>query len=221
MGSVYRVFPYSSLLLGVVMPDTLLRFQYTQFAPPGGRWFYTVPETGRHLESLSSLRELESIVRQHYKINSMVPPEDLGAQIENFICLSVAPGFCEGKDPRVPGQAPLTVFEISAETEKLFRGKTWALVAPPTADRRVEICRACPEHSLGICTSCNQLQQMARRLVHGRALSKDRMLGVCKIYRTPINGLVQVSEPPVPLATRPSNCWAVVEAAARKAASNG
>lgn len=200
------------------MADTLLTFQYRQFAPPGGKWFYRVPETGRFLESLTSLSDLLTIVTRHYQVNNLKVPPNLQALVEHYICINVTPGFCSGPDPRVPSQFPISVFEISEATEKMFRGKGVGPVGMADAIRRAGVCRACPSHSLGICTSCNQLQTMARRLVRGRPLTMDRHLGVCKEFRVPVNGLVQVSEVSLPKNPLPPTCWVVVEGEARKKA---
>ena len=37
----------------------MLRIRMPQYAPPGGRWFYTEPQSGRSLESLHSMADLE------------------------------------------------------------------------------------------------------------------------------------------------------------------
>lgn len=184
----------------------MMSFRYKMYAPPGGKWFYTVPETGKYFESRQNMSDCEAQVLRHYAVNKLTPPENLSALIENHICLHVTPGFCLGPDPRSKSEIPPTFFEIVQKLEQFFREKRRALVSTREADQRATTCARCPENSLAFCMSCSGLRGRARSFVAGRSLAQDNYLGVCKKTRLPCGALVHLVEPP-PAESAPANCW--------------
>ena len=184
----------------------MLTLRYPMYAPPGGRWFYEVPETGRSFDA-DSKREVVRTVTQHYVVNKLPVPSDLDARIEDYLCRHIAYGACQGDDPRDPADRPISYFEVVSATEALFRGRAHTHVSPREAEARAGRCRVCKMHSVGMCTSCNQLQATARAFVGGRSLPCDNMLGVCRVFRVPVNGLVYVRD--ATAAKLPPNCWAL------------
>lgn len=185
-----------------------MRFRRTIFAPPGGRWFYTVPETGRYVESVASLAELVRDVASHYAINELPAPSNLGDLIQHYMCLRLPPGFCEGDDPRSESEMPLTFFQVVGKSEKYFRSVK-QFVEYKEAQLRSKVCKSCPSNDIGMCTNCNGLRGLARRLCGGRQTAYDAYLGVCREARLPVNGLVHVSRESLPRLSRtpPSMCW--------------
>lgn len=186
----------------------MLSFKYQNFSPPGGRWFYTVPETGLYLESALGMHDLLGRIEQHYAAIKKPVPESLQLLVEDHICLRVAAGFCCGKDPRSKDQQPPTFFEIIGNMETFFRGKAPSYVAHREADIRATTCTRCENNSLAMCTSCNGMRQQATQFVSGRKLPQDAFLGVCTKIRIPCNALVHVAEPPGAEGL-PGHCWIV------------
>jgi len=184
----------------------MLAMRNPMFAPPGGKWFYLVPETGYYVESPQGKQTVFDRVVRHYVANGIPVPENLDALIEDYVCRNVVYGACIGEDPRAPGDRPLTYFEVVEALEKFFRGRDRQLVEPREAEQRGLVCIKCPMHSLGMCTSCNELRQQTRRFVKNRALLLDNQLGICRVMRIPTNGLIHVAEFDSKL-TFPENCW--------------
>lgn len=187
----------------------MLAFKYRMFAPPGGRWFYTVPETGRYFETPSCFDQLVSEVRRHYAVNNLAIPANLEALIEDHICNNVIYGFCCGEDPRDPDDMPPTYFEITAAMERFFRGKKYEYATAEVARKRAETCMVCPMNSLALCTNCTGLKSTARRFVGGRRLDAEMRLGVCRRIRVPTNALVHVNFTATTTRPLPENCWLV------------
>lgn len=187
----------------------MLRFRFKHSVPPGGKWFYTIPGTLVYFESYEAYHELERKVRQYYAVNKIEVPANLTELIENYICGVVTPGFCEGEDLRLGRRVrPLTFFEAVEKTEQFYRGRSRRLVTVKEAVDRATLCQRCAENSLGLCTSCNGLRDLARRFVGGRKLAQDAWLGVCGVYRLPLNALVHTMvEAADVLDAVPVTCW--------------
>jgi len=196
-----------------VPPEPVIRFKVSNQVPPGGEWFYRVPETKVYFRSKSSLGDVENLVRRNYKDNKLEPPDDLRQKIVEFICRNVAAGFCDG----VSGSDRLTFFQVLRFTELAFKRLRNAdasfLVTQEEAERRADICRECPENLLGICSSCNGLKQLASRLIARRKTRLDHYLGVCKICGCVLDAKIHVRAEHLNEKDRtdpklPEGCWA-------------
>lgn len=190
----------------------MMRFRYKQSVPPGGKWFYRVPETeaGIWFESFSSKLQLQRMVEDYLVLNKKEVPKDLPDRIENFICRHVGGGFCEGEDQELGSKPvqPVTFFEVVRQLELFYRGKKRSLVSRREAERRAGICRPCAEHVLGLCTKCNGLRDTASRFVRGRTSPQDPWMGVCRRYMLPLSGLIHTKvEGWARPDGAPEQCW--------------
>lgn len=183
----------------------MLRIRMPQYAPPGGRWFYTEPQSGRSLESLHSMADLELKVVDAIQASGFSVPLDLRARIEHFMCERLPDGYCAGEGARLPGVFSISYFEILKNLEHL-RAAAAELVDPKTAETRAAVCRACHENDIAMCTSCNDLQGQTLRTVRGRRVLNLPYLGVCRRFGVPTYGLVWAAG--TWKVDLPDNCWA-------------
>lgn len=190
----------------------MLSFRFKNSLPPGGKRFYLIPETQVYFETYGSWLDLTRQVERYYAINGFALPPNLQALMENYMCLQLPSGFCAGEDPRVsPAEKPITFYEAVEATERFYRGKRRGLVAVKVADDRATRCVRCPQNARGMCTNCNGLRALASRFVGGRKLKQDPLLGVCRIFRLPVNGLVHTQDLGSLPEGLPDSCWAGVK----------
>lgn len=194
------------------------RFKYKIFVPPGGRWFYEVPETKVFLSSNDSEGDLLWHVRQHYLANKLPVPDNLQAVVQNYMCLHLPEGFCEGElEPLAKRAAPLTFFSIVQFTQALVHKLTKAdfFVSQEEAERRARICLRCPENSKNLCTTCNGLRSLAAALIGNRqATSVDAKLEACAVCGCALRAKLHVNrayiaESAKRLKEYPPYCWMV------------
>lgn len=190
--------------------------------PPGGAWFYKVPETGVSFEDRMGIRGLELAVASHYRANGLPVPEDLVARMEQFMCEQMPKGVCSG-DEGSPRR--LDFFSILGATELLIRrGVTPATrfyVSMAEAARRASVCasgapggKPCPLNHTHMCTTCNGLRETFKRLVANRTTPYDSKLGVCGACGCGLTAKVHIAKeqlPPMPadsISELPAYCWA-------------
>ena len=186
--------------------------------PPGGAWFYTVPETGVLIQDRMGLRNLELKIRDHYSANGLKVPDNLSELVEVFICKNVPEGFCEGD---LPGVKPkrLDFFSVLGATELLFKrviSRDEKFYVPlAEASKRALICSTCPMNLLHMCTTCNGLRSTFQKLVSNRTTSYDSRIGVCAACGCGLTAKIHISKqflPAMPESARaevPENCWAL------------
>jgi len=185
----------------------MMRFRYSNAAPPGGKWFYRL--NGLWFESYHGKNDLLDKVRKHYAVNGKEVPANLDEIVCDFICQQLPDGFCEGEREGKPDfeAKPLTYFEVVMELEKLFRGRKYRYVDSRTAKDHGTVCYSCPANRLGMCTTCNGLRGTASKFIGGRTVSGlDDYLGVCAAYRVPASALIHVEPVTFPV-NRPATCW--------------
>ena len=180
-----------------------MQLRSTFYLPPGGRWFYTCPETRRYFESTLSKVDLERQVVRHYETAGLAVPSKLSEMIETHMCLTLPKGSCYGGGE--PGSHRPNFFEVVENCNKFFKGLRF--VEARESERRAKVCRACVSNDLGACTNCTGLRASVRTSVGGRTTSADDFLGVCRSFALPCSGLVWVSGK-VPLGIPPPSCWA-------------
>jgi hypothetical protein len=188
----------------------MMTFRRPQYAPPGGVYFYDVPETKRHFQRLNML-DLEREVVAHLVASGIKVPINLRAVIEHYMCERLPEGLCDGS-----GSAALrhlrqpNYFEVlNALPAQLGGGK---FVDARTAESRATTCRTCPFNNLSLCTSCNDLQQQTTRYVGGREVMQLRYMGVCAGLRVPTYGLVWIAQPKA-VEGLPAECWITAKGA--------
>ena len=181
--------------------------------PPGGAWFYTVPETGAKFEDRMSFTELIRKVEQHYLTNNREVPDDLELKIEEYICNHMPDGVCTGGS----GQARrLDFFSVLQATELIIRRRITSdfFVTSTEAYDRAKTCSTCPLNLKHMCTTCNGLRQTFKKLVANRTTPLDPNLGVCEACGCGLSAKVHIAKkhlPPMPEDTIhkvPDYCWA-------------
>lgn len=157
--------------------------------PPGGQYFYVVPQTGVRITSPSRYGNSGIIeqVRRHMQANALPVPDNLEVIIDDYICRNVPESFCEG-DPD-PGQRSfITPSQVWDYTRLWFRKRFGRLeyVSKDEANRRAKLCvdgpngQGCPLHDRSICMDCHGLKgRAARELTPGRTSVYDDVLGIC------------------------------------------
>ena len=184
------------------------------YLPPGGAWFYVVPETGVSFEDRMSFNQLVAKVQAHYALNKLAVPENLVDLIHDFICSRMPPDTCDGPPPTDP---PLTFFGVLGATELLFKRLLKGdkiYVTAEEANRRAIICSTCPNNRLHMCTTCNGLRDKFKAMVANRTTPYDKGLGVCAACGCGLSAKIHIDKkvlPPMPaeaIATLPTNCWA-------------
>lgn len=168
-------------------------FKNAMYTPPGGKWFFEIPETKAYFESVSSRHELEYKVAAHYRANKFEVPKNLWELIQDYMCLHLPEGYCSGAPVEGVRQRYLSFFQILESTEKTLRGATMC-VTRTEAERRAAICKACPANSLRLCTSCNGLRKTGSGLVGGRKTKFDPYLGVCEYTGCVLVGQIHLGE---------------------------
>lgn len=196
----------------------MLRFKNKIFTPPGGAWFYRVPETGVQFTCRTGMKELLPKIRQHYDANKLTVPENLPELVEHFICVHVDESFCEGES--LPGEPKrkkrLGFFDIMKFTEVLFKRYSVSpdkfFVKQDVADSRAQTCMKCNQNLLGICTSCTGLKEWAAKLVANRKTKYDSCIGVCSVCGCVLSSKIHVGveylgETEESLSEAPAECW--------------
>lgn len=192
-----------------------MRLMSTSRVPPGGAWFYTIPETQAKFEDRMSLFGLIQKVSEHYRANNLPVPEDLRLKIEQFICENTPSGVCTGGSGNY---RKLDFFSILTATELLIKRRITKAeafyVTKEEADHRASICANCPLNLRHMCTTCNGLRETFKKLVASRTTSYDSKLGVCEACGCGLSAKVHISNkylPPMPEDTKdkvPDYCWA-------------
>jgi hypothetical protein len=174
------------------------------YAPAGGRWFYTVPETGRYLESSHSMNDLLRQVIAQLETAAFAVPTNLAELIEDHMCKRLPLGACTGEGASGVEHRP-GFFEIVETTHKFFKAHR-VYVDAREAERRALICRRCSMSDLSMCLSCTDVRKTTRAAVGGRTTHQDEFLGVCKVLAVPAFGLVWADKGPYKPGL-PENCW--------------
>ncbi len=183
-----------------------MRLRSTMYSPPGGRWFYTVPQTRRYFESSSSLNDLLRLVISHLETASLPVPADLALLVEDQMCRSLPKGACTGEGD--PGDHRPGFFEVVEKSHKFFRGRTY--VDARTAEHRAAVCRACVKNDLGMCVSCTDLRRTTGMSIGNRRSSHDDFLGVCRNHAVPTFGMIWIEGvQPIVGVEYPGKCWVV------------
>jgi len=186
----------------------MLKFKRPRTTPPGGRFFYLVPETGFLLETRVNLDTLVTLVHRHYEANALPPPADLAAKVEDYICRNVADGFCDGDDEGLPRgrYRNLTFWQVVRRTEQVIRGATF--VSRDTAEARADVCLRCTHNLRSFCLSCDGLRSHVQALLGSRSMRLDDYLGVCGLAGTVISGMAFLTDPASEIeGEQPPKCW--------------
>lgn len=156
----------------------MMRFKRKTQWPPGGVFFYQVPETKMFFDSRASKYDLLDQIVRHYGANKLEIPVDLEARVDDYICRNVPDGFCEGDtDGEKSPFRNLTVWTVEKNSRNLLVGTAYA--DQKTAESRVAKCLGCKNNLRHMCASCTGLLQVIRGILGRRATPADSFLGVC------------------------------------------
>jgi len=180
----------------------MLTFAHKRTVPPGGAYFYTVPDTGVVFREYS-YDLLLSKLADYYNENKLTPPDNMKAVVEDYMCRFMPETFCHGDDDGKPRKKVVTLSTIREETLKIAAGNPRVL--PGEAKRRALICSECPRNDRQMCTSCSGLQAWARKLAGKSIEGLDAVLGVCEIDATALSAKVHLQD--IPDGDYPENCW--------------
>lgn len=181
---------------------------------PGG-WRYRIPETGILIKT-SSYWLLSSEARKHYAANAIPVPAILDDLILEYVCKNGA--SCEYDGVQLTKGTPKKSLNISdvirftqTRLDALLKGSK---VSQEEANRRAEICAACPSNKpLEGCTGCNSrsLREFVRLLAQAGRTPLDEQLKSCEycgcfiqsMVWTPLESLKRYDD----VSQLPSNCW--------------
>jgi len=160
----------------------MLKFARRNIGPPGGLYFYVVPETGMRIE-YPDFAGLELKVREHMYTNDIRVPAGLAALIEDFMCRNLPDSFCIGMpDGEFKRVKTLNVWTVSDNTFRMIPGSgDKGFVKPDEAERRAMICLSCNNNLMGICSACSGLKLRFASQMRGLSTIQDRFLGVCAV----------------------------------------
>lgn len=179
-----------------------MEFKVSNVTPPGGRYFYEVPETRTYFEDLSEMR-LHDRLRRHYADNRILWPEDMPARIRDYICRRVPPGFCRGDSADGPTFKIYTTDSVRSSTRRL----TGKQVTPGAAKSRAEICARCPMNDRTACPTCTGMVAWAQRYVGNKTTGIDQILGICVADGALIPAKVWFESGSAVTDDVPQTCW--------------
>lgn len=175
-------------------------FANKRVVPPGGRYFYEVPETKAYIDS-PTRGGLVSVVRRHYEANGIPPPQEIEDLIEDFMCRRLPRGFCRGGEPEVK---TVTLRAIREATLALFR-MAGGTTIPLEARRRAAVCGRCDRNDRTLCPTCIGLVAWGLSVVRQPTSGFEAWLGVCTVDRTALSAKVYMKSV---AGDYPEHCWA-------------
>ena len=181
----------------------MLKFVVQRSGPPGGMYFYELPET-KVVFQHPSMRGLLAEVGAHYRENDIKCPENLEALVQDFMCRMLPVGFCTGDDEGRARRRVVTLGGIRDATFKLAAGNP--RVEQGEAERRSIVCFRCPLNDRVACTSCTGITAWARKLAGKSLGGLDSALGICQVDGIALSAKVHLSEIPGDEAY-PKTCW--------------
>lgn len=181
----------------------MLDFRVQNVVPPGGRYFYEVPETRYYVEDFTLDAALER-VRRHYLENGLAVPDGLRARMKDFMCRRLPEGFCFGTDGQASGIRIYTTAEIRNNTRQLV--VSGGPATPGEAKSRADVCGRCPLNDRSACPTCTGMVSWATRMVGGRTTGYEQVLGICGVDGVLVAAKVFVANVPGN-SGYPEACW--------------
>jgi len=186
----------------------MLRFRRKGAIPPGGLFFFRVPETDVHFEH-PELGKLLLLLQAHYQANGVVTPDNLEELVIDFICRNSPESFCRGTTTK-PRAEIISPLKVRRATRKISRGALH-LTTRAEATRRAQVCGTCAQNLKSYCVNCNGLAAVRGMTIgNDRKTVRDPDLGVCVKNQCILTVLVHLSanaltydEP----REYPENCW--------------
>jgi len=171
----------------------MLAFRVGNIVPPGGKYFFAVPETGVLVEDYTRTG-FHIKLRAHYLEHKLPVPADMERVAEDYMCRHLPEGFCYGDPDGKPRAHLLTLSDIKTRTTNCFAASGRKLVTPGEARTRGLKCGACKLNDRSVCPTCIGLTQWALRSV-GRYPSEayTDWIGVCLVDGIALPAKVNVS----------------------------
>lgn len=181
--------------------------------PPGG-WKYIQAETGMEIRG-GDYYDLREKVRRHRQLNRLVTGPELDDQIQSQICEHMDPAarasWCRDKEIKID---PSAAKQIDFNDVKHFLstlGNLKKFVPQAEAQRRAEICAACPQNiPIAGCTSCRNLVGLVFKVIGQRKTPFDHLLRGCGVCGCSLTASVHIpleAFPTQPHYEYPKWCW--------------
>jgi len=157
-------------------PKPVLRFRKKNTVPPGGMYFFRVPETGFSIEKATMMNLLNGL-RAHYVSNNMSIPENLEELVEDQMCQKLPESFCRGEAVR-SGRA-IRRNDITLVSRLITEQRGDVFVDGTEMYKRASICIDCPSHVKNFCTSCNGLGDFRKKALPQISVPNESNLHLC------------------------------------------
>lgn len=182
----------------------MMTFASMRTVPPGGRFFYEIPEFSIYVESLSWLDLLVKVESQ-YRANKVPVPVTLSQMIQDYMCRKLPKGFCQGGGGSV--RHPVTLDQVKGLTSAIIAAGGRELVSPLDAKQRAETCANCPKNDRSTCPSCVGLNAWAERQVKQKVPGSELWLGICGVDDVSLMARVHLVDAGKRTAEHPEGCW--------------
>ena len=189
-----------------------LEFINRNVCPPDG-FRYLVPETGYICHAWTYDAWVED-ARHHYTGNNMAIPDNLETLMQQQLCQTLPPGWCNYDDPNRP-RANLSLnwddVKGALSTFSAWISQGCSYVPKEEAERRALICSRCYMNTnVGGCSAC----QAAVKAVTGlRSTKYDQFLRACGVCKCLLKAKVHFplstlhKSPGVMQELYPEFCW--------------
>ncbi|MBM4043558.1 MAG: hypothetical protein FJ279_00440 [Planctomycetes bacterium] len=182
----------------------MIRFRNIFSTPPSGIYEY---ELDGVLVQDRTRVGINAKVRELRASKGLATQGDGFAYVMDWMCPRMPNGFC-GAPSSVPA---VEVRVIKANTASLFGAR---LAPSDVAERRLEQCVQCPEHTRrGVCIDCTGLLEWVRKGMPGRgALPADNASGACLCDEVlAAAGASVATRPLLDDGGYPQGCWRLTE----------
>jgi hypothetical protein len=166
----------------------MLKFSFDKsLVPPG--YFVAIMPDGTPIKQAGREIWFQEI-KNHYRRNGLVLPDNWKAYYEDRLCKLLPPGFCVNE-----AGMPMNSEMLKVDLPDLRRGMTvlWSITRDPdplvdkeTAVKRAAICAACPANlAVSGCHSCEQFSNLVLDIKGKQTTPADpylRVCGFCKCY---------------------------------------
>lgn len=158
-----------------------MRLKSTLVEPPGG-WFFQEPATGMTFKDIA-FSMLVQRVAVHRRNNNIETKGDLASEIETAICARLSPenqvAHCE-MGTAYPKSVHWSMIDRFLKSAVAFVTGDENLVSQAEAERRANICAACPLNTgLHGCAMCRQTLNALREKLTTRRTTQDDKLQAC------------------------------------------
>lgn len=180
--------------------------------PPDG-YRYVFPQTG-HAVTGWNYNDWLQAANNHLHANNMPIPEDLDAQMQDQLCRTLPPGWCNYDDPKRPRPSTSLTWNdvlIGVVTFTRWIAAGCKYVTQEEADRRALICSRCYLNvNVQGCSGCHKAVQEIVRNKKSKHDASLRSCAVCKCFlRAKVHFLISTLDTDNPGAQvmYPEFCW--------------